>query len=47
MRKRGINTHVVYDAIEAVNVNPDDGKKALEEMVGAGATLKTTDDILK
>jgi len=37
--KRGFNTCVVTDAVVAVNVNPDDGKNALDEMQGAGITL--------
>jgi len=37
--KMGFNTCVFTDAIRAVNVNPGDGDKALEEMRLAGATL--------
>jgi len=37
--KMGFNTYVFTDAIRAVNVNPGDGDKALEEMRLAGATL--------
>lgn len=37
--KMGFNTYVFTDAIRAVDVNPGDGDKALEEMSQAGATL--------
>ena len=47
MQKRNIQTYVVEDAIMAVNVNPPDGKKAIEEMVQAGAKLVTTKDVLE
>ena len=41
----GFETVVVTDAIRAVNVNPDDGTKALDEMAAAGATPITSDRI--
>jgi nicotinamidase/pyrazinamidase len=37
--KKGFNTYVVTDAIAAVNMKPDDGKNALDEMQRAGITL--------
>lgn len=44
--KLGFEVYVVTDAVAAVNVNPDDGEKALEEMVASGAHLITSADIL-
>ncbi len=41
--KEGYEVYVLTDAIRAVNVNPDDGGKALQEMTEAGARLITTD----
>ncbi len=35
----GYQAHVLTDAIRAVNLKPDDGVKATEEMVRAGARL--------
>ncbi len=40
--KNGFETWVITDAIRAVNVNPDDGDKALERMRQAGARFVTT-----
>jgi len=37
--KNGFHTRVVTDAVAAVNVKPDDGKNALDEMQRAGITL--------
>jgi nicotinamidase-related amidase len=51
--KKKLGIYVVEDAIEAVNidfqgkVDPDFGKKALEQMVKAGAKLVTTKDVLE
>ncbi|HKP85064.1 MAG TPA: bifunctional nicotinamidase/pyrazinamidase [Blastocatellia bacterium] len=42
----GYEVFVVTDAVRAVNVNPDDGDKALEEMRSKGAHLITSDAIL-
>jgi nicotinamidase/pyrazinamidase len=39
----GYEVYVVTDAIRAVDVNPGDGKKALDEMIRAGAKMITTD----
>ncbi len=33
----GYETYLLEDAIRAVNVQPDDGKRAREEMIGSGA----------
>lgn len=45
-RKLGIGVYVVEDAIAAVDVNPGDGKKALEDMVNAGAKKINTEQVL-
>lgn len=37
--RRGFDTAVLTDAIRAVNLQPDDGKRALDEMAAAGADL--------
>lgn len=39
----GYEVYVLTDAISAVNVNPGDGEKALEEMIWGGAKLITTE----
>jgi len=39
----GFEVYVLQDAVRAVNVNPDDGEKALKEMAEKGAKLITTD----
>ncbi len=43
--RKGFRTYVVTDAIEAVNVNPDDGRKAVEEMKKAGVQLVASADV--
>jgi nicotinamidase/pyrazinamidase len=43
--KKGFRTYVVQDAVEAVNVHPDDGAHALEEMREAGVALIASSDI--
>jgi nicotinamidase/pyrazinamidase len=43
--KLGFDTTVVTDAIRAVDVNPGDGERALEEMKEAGAKLATSDQV--
>ncbi len=43
----GFKVTLLTDAVAAVNVNPDDGEKALAEMKAAGAELKTTDEVVK
>jgi nicotinamidase/pyrazinamidase len=43
--KRGFQTFVITDAIAAVNVQPDDGKKALRELSDAGVKLVSSVDV--
>ena len=43
--KLGLDTTVITDAIRAVDVNPGDGDRALEEMKEAGAKLATSDQV--
>ena len=38
-------TYVIQDACKAVNINPDDEQKALDEMRDAGITIINSDDI--
>jgi nicotinamidase/pyrazinamidase len=45
--KLGYETFVISDAVRAVNLDPQDGKRALEEMKQSGAHLVTSDEILK
>ncbi|MGA9772701.1 MAG: bifunctional nicotinamidase/pyrazinamidase [Blastocatellia bacterium] len=45
--KLGYEVYAVTDAMRAVNVNPEDGAKALSEMESNGANLVTSDDILE
>ena len=40
--KEGFKVHLITGATRAVNVQPDDGAKALEEMRNAGAILEET-----
>jgi nicotinamidase/pyrazinamidase len=42
----GFATTVVTDAIRAVEVEPGDGERALEEMKEAGAKLATSDELV-
>jgi nicotinamidase/pyrazinamidase len=44
--KLGFDTSVITDAIRAVDVNPGDGDRALEEMQAAGAKLATSEAVL-
>ncbi|MEK6325609.1 MAG: bifunctional nicotinamidase/pyrazinamidase [Acidobacteriota bacterium] len=44
--KYGYEVYAVTDAMRAVNVNPDDGEKALQKMAQAGAHLVTSDEAL-
>jgi nicotinamidase/pyrazinamidase len=37
----GLEVHVIVDGTRAVNVHPDDGRRALDEMQRAGAILET------
>jgi nicotinamidase/pyrazinamidase len=43
--KLGFDTTVITDAIRAVDVNPGDGERALEEMKEAGAKLATSEQV--
>jgi nicotinamidase/pyrazinamidase len=43
----GYETYVVTDGVRAVNVQPDDGRKALTEMQARGAHLVTSDLLLQ
>jgi nicotinamidase/pyrazinamidase len=43
--KLGYKAAVITDGIRAVNVNPDDGVKALAEMTRAGATLVSSESL--
>jgi nicotinamidase/pyrazinamidase len=43
--KKGFNTYVVTDAVAAVNVNPDDGRQALDAMARAGVHLIASSEI--
>jgi nicotinamidase/pyrazinamidase len=47
MQSRNVQVYLVTDAIYALNLQPDAGRKALEEMVAAGAKLVTTKDVLE
>jgi len=44
--RNGFEAAVVTDAIAAVNVHPDDGQKALDEMTAAGVELVNTAEVL-
>jgi nicotinamidase/pyrazinamidase len=44
-RREGFDTTVVTDAIRAVEVNPGDGERALEDMKRAGAKLVTSREL--
>ena len=43
--KRGWPVTLLTDGISAVNIQPDDGARALEEMRAAGAVLRTSADL--
>ena len=43
----GLDVVVVEDAVRAVNVDPGDGERALEEMESAGAELASSADVKK
>lgn len=45
-RRHGLDVTVVEDGIRAVNVKPDDGAKAIEEMKAAGAEFAKSGDLL-
>jgi nicotinamidase/pyrazinamidase len=41
--REGFEVHVIADATRAVNVNPGDGRRALEEMRARGAVIESGD----
>lgn len=43
----GFEVVLVTDAVRAVNINPDDGEKALSEMRAAGAKFMSSGEILE
>lgn len=43
--KNGFKVKLLNDGIRAVNINPDDGQKALQEMLDAGAEPVTLGDL--
>jgi nicotinamidase/pyrazinamidase len=45
--KNGFKPYVVRDAVAAVNMKPEDGSKALEEMKKAGVGLVSSSEILE
>jgi nicotinamidase/pyrazinamidase len=45
-RKNAFPTVVLRDAVRAVDVNPGDGDRALEEMVKAGAVVANVDEVV-
>lgn len=44
--KNGFKTYVVEDAVAAVNIMPDDGTKAVEEMKRAGVEVVSSSEVL-
>jgi nicotinamidase/pyrazinamidase len=46
LRSLGLEVYLIEDAIEAVNIKPDDGNKALEIMVNAGTKIIKAKDVL-
>lgn len=45
-RAANFDVVVLSDAVCAVDVHPDDGRRALSELAAAGAVLATTDEVL-
>jgi nicotinamidase/pyrazinamidase len=43
----GFDTTVIEDAVRAVNVEPDDGERAMAEMKAAGAKVASSSEVLK
>ncbi len=43
--KNGFDVRVITDAVDAVNLQPGDSDKALDEMVAAGASLITSSQV--
>jgi len=44
--KNGFKTKLLLDACRAVNINPDDGDKAIEEMRKASVVISTTKEVI-
>ncbi len=47
LQRAGIQAYVVTDAISAINIKPDDGKNALEEMKKAGAKFVKMEEVIR
>jgi len=45
--RRGFKVTVLLDAVKAVDLNPGDGQKAIEEMKNAGAKISDVDTVIK
>lgn len=45
-RRYSFETYLLLDACRAVNLNPDDGEKAVEEMKEAGVIITSTDKVI-
>jgi nicotinamidase/pyrazinamidase len=45
-RREGFEVTVVEDAVRAVEVNPGDGERALQDVREAGARIATSDEVL-
>ncbi len=45
-RRIGFETYLLTDAIGAVDVEAGDGERAIEQMVGAGATATTVEEVI-
>lgn len=43
---RGMNTYLLLDAIRAVDLEPDDGGRAIEKMQNAGVVLTSVEELL-
>lgn len=43
----GYDAYLITDAVRGINLQPDDSKKAIEDMVKHGAKLITSEEILK
>lgn len=46
-RKLGFETHVLADAVAAVDVKPGDGDRAIRKMESAGAGITTSGEVLR
>lgn len=44
--KKGFKTYLVFDACRAVNINPGDGNKAVQEMINAGVIITTSEEVM-